>query len=68
MFLLVTFYGNTNKLPSTIHQMHNVKQYIHQSIFALNSKNKGSTLFRPKILFGFCVARINLTYIVQHGY
>ena len=47
---------------------YNVKQWIHQSIFALNSKNKGSTLVRPKIPPGFYVERINLTCIVQHDY
>ena len=48
--------------------VYNVKQWIHQPIFALNSKNKGSTLFRPKIPLGFYVEIINLTCIVQHDY
>ena len=38
--------------------VYNVKHCIHQSISALNSKNKGSTLFRPKIFLGFCVESI----------
>ena len=47
--------------------VYDVKHCIHQSIMALNSENKGNTLFRPKMLLGCCFERIHLTYIVQHG-
>ena len=31
-------------------------------MLALNSQRKGNTFFRQKILFGFFVERINVTY------
>ena len=48
--------------------VYNVKHCIHQSILALSSKNKGNTIFRPKMLLDFCFERIHLTNIVKHGY
>ena len=41
--------------------------FISQSWIKIQKK-KGNTLIRPKILLWFCVERINLTYIVKHGY